>query len=106
MNKLMESMLERALRKHGAEKAAKAEETRFDFKGVKDVDEETVRAYMNTTNEKTRRLPLLVAGQVYADIEDAFTRPGRLDALQMAQMRGGMMALRRFATLWLEGQKR
>ena len=82
---------------------ARGEGTAFSFKQLENVDEETVRAYFANTNAKTRRLPLLVAGQVYAEIEDAMTTPGRKDALHLAEMRGGMMALRRFAIIFSEG---
>ena len=75
----------------------------FDFKRIPDVDDATVEAFFNATHEGSRRMPLLVAQWVYAELESALTTPGRQDALRMAELRGGMMALRRFAVAYNEG---
>lgn len=70
----------------------------FDFTKIEDVDEATVRAFFNSTHEASRRLPLLVAGYVASVIESEFLRPNRpMNALEMAEVRGGLKALRRFA---------
>lgn len=75
----------------------------FDFKRLKDVDDATVEAFFSATHEGSRRLPLLVAGWVYAEIEAVLTTPGRQDALRMSELRGGMMALRKFAECYRDG---
>lgn len=75
----------------------------FDFKRIPDVDDATVEAFFSATHEGSRRMPLLVAQWVYAELENALTTPGRQDALRMAELRGGMMALRRFAVAYQEG---
>lgn len=75
----------------------------FDFRRVADVDDATVAAFFATTHEQSRRMPLLVAGQVAAELEDRLTRAERLDAQEMSEIRGGLRALRRFATYYQEG---
>ena len=75
----------------------------FDFKRIPDVDEKTVEAFFAATHEGSRRMPLLVAQYVYAQLEDELTRPGRVDERRLAELRGGMMALRRFAVAYEGG---
>ena len=75
----------------------------FDFKELKDVDDKTVEAFFAATHEGARRMPLLVAQWVYAQLEDELTTPGRLDERRLAEIRGGMMALRRFAVYYTQG---
>ena len=68
----------------------------FDFKRIPDVDEKTVEAFFAATHEGARRMPLLVAQYVYAQLEDELTSPGRISEMRLAEIRGGMAALRRF----------
>lgn len=75
----------------------------FDFRRVADVDDATVEAFFATTHEQSRRMPLLIAGEVAAELEDRLTRAERLDAAEMSEIRGGLRALRRFATYYQEG---
>ena len=75
----------------------------FDFKRIPDVDDKTVEAFFSATHEGSRRMPLLVAQWVYAQLEDELTSPVRLDERRLAEIRGGMMALRRFAVFYTQG---
>ena len=77
----------------------------FDFKRIPDVDEKTVEAFFAATHEGSRRMPLLVAQYVYAQLEDELTSPGRLSEMRLAEIRGGMAALRRFAVAYEGGVK-
>jgi len=79
------------------------QEASFDFKQLKDVDDKTVEAFFAATHEGSRRMPLLVAQWVYAQLEDELTSPVRLDERRLAEIRGGMMALRRFAVYYTQG---
>ena len=42
----------------------------FDFKRIPDVDDKTVEAFFSATHEGSRRMPLLIAQWVYAQLED------------------------------------
>ena len=75
----------------------------FDFKQLPDVDDATVEAFFSATHEGSRRMPLLVAQWVYAQLENELTSPVRLDERRLAEIRGGMMALRRFAVDYTQG---
>ena len=75
----------------------------FDFKRIPDVDDKTVEAFFEATHEGSRRMPLLIAQWVYAQLEDELTSPVRLDERRLAEIRGGMMALRRFAVFYTQG---
>ena len=75
----------------------------FDFKRIPDVDDKTVEAFFEATHEGSRRMPLLIAQWVYAKLEDELTSPVRLDERRLAEIRGGMMALRRFAVFYTQG---
>ena len=75
----------------------------FDFKQLPDVDDATVEAFFSATHEGSRRMPLLVAQWVYAQLENELTSPSRLDERRLAEIRGGMMALRRFAVDYTQG---
>lgn len=75
----------------------------FDFKRIPDVDDKTVEAFFAATHEGSRRMPLLIAQWVYAQLEDELTSPVRLDERRLAEIRGGMMALRRFAVFYTQG---
>ena len=77
----------------------------FDFKRIPDVDEKTVEAFFAATHEGARRMPLLVAQYVYAQLEDELTSPGRLSEMRLAEIRGGMAALRRFGVAYDSGVK-
>ena len=76
----------------------------FDFKSfVDDIDDATVRAFFNTTHTKSRKLPILIAQYVYAKLETQLTEYEKMDALKMAEIRGGMRALRQFGVYYTNG---
>lgn len=77
----------------------------FDFKRIPDVDDKTVEAFFEATHEGSRRMPLLIAQWVYAQLEDELTSPGRLSEMRLAEIRGGMAALRRFGIAYDSGVK-
>lgn len=85
---------------HDSKKSAAFE---FDFSKVPDVDDHTVRAFFNTTHTQSRKMPLLIARHVFEQLEQRITSPGRLDALELAELRGGMRALRAFGVYYTQG---
>lgn len=88
-------------------RAAKTEEqnrmTDFDFSKVTDVDDATVEAFFNATSTPGRQMPLLIARFIFNQLEGQLTDPGKLDALQLSEIRGGMRALRAFGTFYTNG---
>lgn len=77
----------------------------FDFAKVADVDDATAKAFMESTHLESRRMPLLIARHAYSLLEERLTEPGRLDALTLAEIRGGMRALRAFGVYYTAGIK-
>lgn len=75
----------------------------FDFSKVPDVDDHTVRAFFNTTHTQSRQMPLLIARHVFEQLEQRVTSPGQLGALELAEIRGGMRALRAFGVYYTHG---
>lgn len=80
-------------------------EVDFDFSKVTDVDDATVRAFMNTTHTKSRQMPLLIARYVFNELENRLTQKGDMDAMKLAEIRGGMIALRSFGVYYTQGIK-
>ena len=78
-------------------------EAAFDFANVADVDDAPARAFMESTHLESRRMPLLIARHAYSLLEERLTEPGRLDALTLAEIRGGMRALRAFGVYYTAG---
>ena len=70
---------------------------------VPGVDDQTIEAFFAATHDKSRRLPMLIAAHVANKYQDELTRGGRLDALQMSEIRGALRALRLFATYYHNG---
>ena len=77
----------------------------FDFAKVPDVDDHTVRAFFNTTHTQSRRMPLLIARHVFEQLEDQLSGQKPLDAMELAEIRGGMKALRLFGYYYTNGIK-
>lgn len=67
------------------------------------VDEATVNAFFASTHEKARRMPLLIAAHVASQYQDRLTKPGRMDALELAEIRGALKSIRLFATYYHNG---
>ena len=77
----------------------------FDFAKVPDVDDNTVRAFFNTTHTQSRKMPLLIARHVFEQLEDQLSGQKPLDAMELAEIRGGMKALRLFGYYYTNGIK-
>lgn len=77
----------------------------FDFAKVPDVDDHTVRAFFNTTHTQSRKMPLLIARHVFEQLEDQLSGQKPLDAMELAEIRGGMKALRLFGYYYTNGIK-
>jgi len=75
---------------------------RFSFKKMGEVRESAVKDFANMVSAEHKRVPLIVAGEVYAELEDKLTTPGTRDAAMLNELRGGMMALRAFAVKYQE----
>lgn len=75
----------------------------FDFAKVADVDDATAKAFMESTHLESRRMPLLIARHAYSMLEERLTSAGHLDALTLAEIRGGMRALRAFGVYYTAG---
>ena len=81
-------------------------ETEFDWRSVPAVDPNEVARWFGCTDAKDRQFPLQVALQVHDEIESELMSDHEMDGMDLAEKRGGMKALRRFATLYtkiLEG---
>jgi len=75
----------------------------FDFSKVGDVDDATVAAFFEATTSNGRQMPLLIARFVYGQLEERMTGPTKIDAMQLAEIRGGMRALRAFGVFYTNG---
>jgi len=75
----------------------------FDFSKVADVDDATVEAFFNSTSTPGRQMPLLIARYIFNQLEGRLTDPGKLDSLQLSEIRGGMRALRAFGAFYTNG---
>lgn len=72
----------------------------FDWKTVPDVDPLELERWLGTTGGKERGFPLAIALQVHDEIEERFTAAGAVDAMTMAECRGGIRALKRFCQIY------
>ena len=73
---------------------------RFDWKSVPDVNPDELERWKNRTDAEERQFPLQVALQVHDELEREMMKPGRLDALRLSEIRGGIKALARFAQVY------
>lgn len=73
----------------------------FSWSDIGRIDPLVVEKFRTATSEEARKIPLAVANQVFDRIENELASPGKMDAIEMAQRRGGLMALKEFAKLWL-----
>ena len=84
-------------------------ENEFDWRSVPAVDPDEVARWFGCTDAKDRQFPLQVALQVHDEIEAKMMGGEQLEDAELREMRGGLKALRRFATLYneiLSGAKR
>ena len=74
----------------------------FDWRSVPAVDPNEVARWFGCTDAKDRQFPLQVALQVHDEIESALMSDRKMDGMDLAEKRGGLKALKRFATLYSE----
>ena len=72
----------------------------FDWRSVPAVDPKEVSQWFGCTDAKDRQFPLQVALQVHDEIESELMSEREMDGMDLAEKRGGLKALRRFATLY------
>ena len=72
----------------------------FDWRSVPAVDPDEVARWFGCTDAKDRQFPLQVALQVHDEIESELMSDREMDGMDLAEKRGGLKALRRFATLY------
>ena len=74
----------------------------FDWRSVPAVDPKEVSQWFGCTDAKDRQFPLQLALQVHDEIESELMSEREMDGMDLAEKRGGLKALRRFATLYSE----
>lgn len=81
----------------------------FDWRTVPSVNQDDINLWINSTDAVERQFPLQLALQVHDELESRLMSEGRMDALQLSEVRGGIKALARFAQIYnavISGQKR
>lgn len=74
----------------------------FDWRKVPGIDPDEVDRWMGVTDAKDRQFPLQLALQVHDEYEWLLMGPQALSVDQVWEIRGGLKALSRFATLYAE----
>jgi len=69
----------------------------FDWRKVPPVDPQEVENWRGRTDAVELQFPLQLALQVHDELEQELMQPGKLDALRLSEIRGGIKALARFA---------
>jgi len=79
----------------------------FDWNDVEPPPARVIESFLSETSSETRQFPLAVALQVHDQIEASFTGrgDGELNALMMAEHRGGLRALKTFAKIYVAAIK-
>lgn len=72
----------------------------FDWKTVPEVDENELKLWLGATDKVERQFPLAVALQAHDELEQKLLLPGKLDGMALAEIRGGIKALARFAQIY------
>lgn len=81
----------------------------FDWNTIPSPDPEDVKMWIGATDAKDRQFPLQLARQIHDEIEWRLMSDAPMDALQMAQVRGALKAMKRFAQTYqavLDGEAR
>lgn len=71
----------------------------FNWDLVPDIDPMQREQYINITDEVMRSYPLAVALQAHEELVQEMMQGGVIDPRRLSEIRGGMKALKRFATL-------
>lgn len=72
----------------------------FDWNTVPTPDPDDVAMWFGATDAKDRQFPLQLARQVHDELEWKLMAPGKMDALELAQIRGALKAMARFAQVY------
>lgn len=72
----------------------------FDWRKVPPVDPQEVENWRGRTDAVELQFPLQLALQVHDELEQELMQPGKLDALRLSEIRGGIKALARFAQIY------
>lgn len=72
----------------------------FDWRTIPAVNPDDVNLWMGATDAVGRQFPLQIALQVHDELERRMMAEGKLDALQLCEIRGGLKALARFAQIY------
>ena len=77
-----------------------AQQEPFNWSTVGAFDPDDLAAWIGATDAKERQFPLQVALQVHDEYETRLMQPGKMDALQLSEVRGALLACSRFAKLY------
>lgn len=72
----------------------------FDWREIPAVDPDELALWMGSTDAVSRQFPLQIALQVHDELERRMMAEGKMDALQLSEIRGGLKALARFAQIY------
>lgn len=72
----------------------------FDWRQIPAVDPDELALWMGSTDAVSRQFPLQIALQVHDELERRMMAEGKMDALQLSEIRGGLKALARFAQIY------
>jgi hypothetical protein len=72
----------------------------FDWREIPAVDPDELALWMGATDAVNRQFPLQIALQVHDELERRMMAEGKMDALQLSEIRGGLKALARFAQIY------
>ena len=72
----------------------------FDWREIPAVDPDELALWMGATDVVSRQFPLQIALQVHDELERRMMSEGRIDTMQLAEIRGGLKALARFAQIY------
>lgn len=75
---------------------AKSAKDIFDWNKVPLPSAEDIEMWRSSTDAKYRQFPLAIALQVHDELEAKLLAGGRMDSLQLSEIRGGIKALSRF----------
>ena len=76
--------------------STKAPQDIFDWSSVELPSAEDIAMWRSRTDAEERKLPLAIALQVHDELEAKLLSGGKLDALMLSEIRGGIKALSRF----------
>ena len=72
----------------------------FDWNTVERPSAEDIQMWRSRTDAAERQFPFAIALQVHDELEEKLMASGRLDSLQLSEIRGGIKALSRFCQIY------